>query len=44
MRSDDSLMTKEELRNHLEDLDILQKPLSQFIGKNIEDINVGKKT
>jgi len=38
MRSDTSLMTKEELRTHLENLEILQKPLSQFVGKKIEDI------
>jgi len=44
MRSDNSLMTKKELKDHLENLGILQKPLSQFIGKNIEDINTGKKT
>jgi len=38
MNSAKSLMTKEQLKNYLEDLEILQKSLSQFVGKNIEDI------
>ena len=38
MKSDTSVMSKEELRVHLESLGIFQKPLSQFIGKKIEDI------
>jgi len=38
MRSDMSLMTKDELRNHLESLEILDAPLDQFPGKTIEEI------
>ena len=38
MKSNMNLMTKEGLRNHLESLDILHKPLSQFLGKSIEEL------
>lgn len=38
MSSDRNLMTKEELFNHLESLNILSKPLSSFPGKTIEEI------
>lgn len=38
MRSDMSLMTKEDLKNHLESLEILDKSLDQFPGKTIEEL------
>ena len=37
-RSDMSLMNKEELKNRLHKLEILERPLSQFVGKNIEEL------
>ena len=33
-----SLMSKDQLKNHLSSLGILAAPLSQFVGKSIEDI------
>ena len=38
MRSDRSLMTKEQLRNHLQVLKILEKSFDQFPGKTIEEL------
>lgn len=40
MNSSTSLMSKEELKNHLSDLGILSASLSEFVGKNIEDIRI----
>lgn len=38
MRSDISLMSKDDLRSHLHNLGILEKPLDQFHGKFIEEL------
>lgn len=38
MKSNASLMTKKELKRRLESLNILHKPLSQFLGKSIEEL------